>query len=357
MSQSKVLTTARLGLAGSPQVGPRGSRVAMIGYGGIARTHTDAYLKAGYEVVAVADTAADARERARQVLPGAKVFADYGQMLDAVDCDAVGLYTHPTLRTDAIDAAFAHGRPVLTEKPLAGTVTEAKSLAALAAERRLPLAVSQNYRWIGANWVARQLIEAGLVGDPHYVGLQIYGTQDRDLKDHPFYSTCTDFLTVQWNTHLVDLQRYWFGRDATRVWAATRRPAHQNLVSDNFLTTLADFGHGASGQVIHHELLAAGLAGMPCRVDGTEGSIEFHVYGNEVKLSSSRVEGGVPVVVRPQDEMLPSMAYSMGDLLLSARDGREPVVSAARNLGTLTQVFAEDRSAHAGGTWIDLPAT
>jgi hypothetical protein len=45
------------------------------------------------------------------------------------------------------------------------------------------------------------------------------------------------------------------------------------------------------------------------------------------------------------------MAGSMGDLLLSIEQHREPLVSARRNLVTLNAVFFDQKSSEQGGVW------
>jgi hypothetical protein len=46
------------------------------------------------------------------------------------------------------------------------------------------------------------------------------------------------------------------------------------------------------------------------------------------------------------------MAGSMGDLLLSIEQNREPLVSARRNLATLNAVFSDQKSSEQGGAWL-----
>lgn len=348
------ITAADLGIPSLPPLpSGRERRIAMIGFGGIARAHADAYVKAGYKVVAVADTSPSALDAAGKMLGGVATFSDYRELLSATtDIDAVGLYTQPTLRLPVALAAFERGLPLLTEKPLADSLEEARRMMLAAENQRCRLAVSQNYRWMPANWYAARLVRAGLIGTPYYASIQIYGHQDRQLKDHAFYSTCTDFLTVQWNTHLVDLLRYWLGKDAKRVWAASRRPPHQHFTSDNFLSSFSDFGGGITGQVIHHELLATGESSMPVRIDGTEGSLTFEVYGDTVRIASTKLPE--PRLLTAPSTWHNSLAYSMGDLLLSIEQERDPEVSAKHNLATLAQVLAEQKAASAGGAWVGL---
>jgi hypothetical protein len=44
----------------------------------------------------------------------------------------------------------------------------------------------------------------------------------------------------------------------------------------------------------------------------------------------------------------------MGDLLISIEENREPLISGRQNLMTIGHVLCEDRSARAGGVWVDV---
>ena len=96
------------------------------------------------------------------------------------------------------------------------------------------------------------------------------------------------------------------------------------------------------------------MTGLRCRIDGDRGTLEFDLYQQDLR-GESEVIGGGPFELEPV-QFLPSMSGSMGDLLISIEEKREPQVSARRNLMTMRQVLAERDSAHAGGTWISLPA-
>ena len=74
------------------------------------------------------------------------------------------------------------------------------------------LAVHQNYRWMKTNYLAYHIIKRGLIGEPFFVSIEIFGQQDVQLGGHSYYSQCHDFLTIQWDNHLADLLRFWTGR-------------------------------------------------------------------------------------------------------------------------------------------------
>ncbi len=350
---SRKITPRELGIADEiPRPKRNDWRIGVVGYGGIAGAHVPAYRDAGWQVVAVADTNPDARQRARDNIPGVVLYEDYEDLVIDETVDVVSLLTQPTLRVPVVEATMIAGKPLLTEKPLAVKLEDCERMVALSDEHRVPLAVSQNYRWNSANFFARGIIANGLIGTPFYASIEIQGGQDVQLAGHPFYSECEDFLTVQWNNHLADLMRYWFDKEPQRVLACTRRMNGQNFRSDNLLLSIADYGDGATGHIVHGELLRSSLGCAQCRVDGDAGSLVFDLYGEGLTIQSETTGEESCELDLEGRELASSFTGPMGDLLISVEDDREPATSARRNLATIRHIVAEDRSARAGGTWM-----
>lgn len=352
---SKKITPRELGI---PDEIPRPKRddwrIGIVGYGGIAGAHAPAYREAGWQIVAVADPDPKARQSAADTIPGVCLYENYEDLVADANVEVVSLLTQPTLRAPVVEAAFRAGKPLLTEKPFATSIEECERMAALSEEYGLPLAVSQNFRWYGANFLARGIVEKGLIGTPFYAAIEIQGRQDVDLAAHPFYSQCEDFLTVQWNNHLADLLRHWLDTDPLRVIASTRRMKGQNFKSDNLFFSIADYGEGTTGHIVHSELLRSDLGCTRCRVDGDAGSIVFDLYKTELTIHSEQTGDEPCEIDLGGRQLASSFSGPMGDLLISIEDGCEPMTSARRNLATMRHVLAEDRSAKDGGVWITL---
>jgi predicted dehydrogenase len=330
-------------------------RVGMVGFGGIARhAHFPALRALGASVVAVADPDPSARKAAREEFGVANAYEDYRDLIDDADVEIVEVLTQPTLREPIVTAALAARKPVLTEKPLATTIEECQRMVEAAEAAGVVFAVNQNYRWMPANFLARRIIEKGWIGEPFFAGMEMFGSQDVGLSNHPIYPTSVDFLAIQWSNHFDDLIRYWTGRDARRVFAFTSRMNGQNFESDMIINVLQDFGAGLTAQFVHHETLRSYSSEVECRVDGDRGTVVFDFWADRIRLES-RVLGE-----RRYEFDLSDCAYgssfagSIADFLLAVETGREPAVSARRNLPTMRTSFAELKSTHAGGAWISV---
>lgn len=110
-----------------------GLRVAVIGCGGIGRTHVKAYRAIGVRPVALAEPNAKALNAAASEY-GGRPYQDYHEMLAAEKLEAVSVCTPPSLHREITEAALAAGVAVLCEKPMAATVVDCEAMAA-AAER------------------------------------------------------------------------------------------------------------------------------------------------------------------------------------------------------------------------------
>ncbi|HEX6048795.1 MAG TPA: Gfo/Idh/MocA family oxidoreductase, partial [Gemmatimonadaceae bacterium] len=105
--------------------GTRNFKVALVGCGRISGNHFDALRQVeGLELVAVCDTV---EERAREAgeRQGVTWYRSYEEMLKAGGCDVVSICTPSGLHAAQGAAAARAGKHVVTEKPMAITLTQA----------------------------------------------------------------------------------------------------------------------------------------------------------------------------------------------------------------------------------------
>jgi UDP-N-acetylglucosamine 3-dehydrogenase len=140
-------------------------KVGICGAGRISRLHANGFVRAGCEVVAFADPRIDAAHAAAAEY-GASGFASHREMLAAGDVDIVCIATphdlHAPLATDALEA----GLDVFTDKPIAVTPEEGRTLAELADRLGQRLGVNHNLLFHPAVATSAALLAAGEIGDP-----------------------------------------------------------------------------------------------------------------------------------------------------------------------------------------------
>ncbi|MEP6865312.1 MAG: Gfo/Idh/MocA family oxidoreductase, partial [Deltaproteobacteria bacterium] len=154
---------------------------ALIGFGFIAeKGHVPAYLAAPdkLEIVAVADVCAARREKARQVLPNARIYSDVKTLLqaEAKRLDFVDIATPPCDHAAIAHAAFEHGLHVFCEKPIATSGADAKAMLDHAQKVKKVFFPSHNYKHAPVIKAIRGVLESGDLGAIHLVTLDTFRT-------------------------------------------------------------------------------------------------------------------------------------------------------------------------------------
>lgn len=212
-------------------------RVALIGAGGRAHAHAEAYGEiAGARLCACADPTADRREAlaARFKLTP---YADAGDMISRERPDLVHIITPPAVRASVLQLVSDHGVPAATiEKPVASGVDDWRALCRIADRTRTKIAVCHQFRWHADLIRCREALASGELGAPlfaegtagmnvtnqgthalHYAGslledspaVTVFGTAagwDGGDPSHPGPLTTLGHITLQsgarllWNT-------------------------------------------------------------------------------------------------------------------------------------------------------------
>ena len=146
-------------------------RMGFIGAGGIARAHVQRLLDVPEaEIVAFAEPSEASMARMVEAHPhtyNLPVFADYRQMLDEVEMDAVQIHTPHTLHFDQAMDALAAGKHVLLEKPMVCTVPRAHALIVAVGDRVLLISYQRHYQ--GPYIYIRDQIQSGALGELQYI--------------------------------------------------------------------------------------------------------------------------------------------------------------------------------------------
>ncbi len=155
-------------------------RVAIVGCGRISDLHQMGYRgRADASIVAVCDTnPSSARKKAKEWGVD-KVYTDYKQVLEDKQVDLVELLTPHHLHCSMTVQAAQAGKHISVQKPMALSAAEANEMIAAADKARVMLRVYENFVYYAPAVRARQMIEAGELGDIRAVRLHVStGTTD-----------------------------------------------------------------------------------------------------------------------------------------------------------------------------------
>ena len=176
-----------------------------------------------FELVAIVDVSPKALAEAGDAvgIPAERRFGSLAEALDRVTADAVFTVTPPAVHVEHARLAFSRGLHLLTEKPIADTLENAKLMVKLAAESGRQLAVSQNYRFRPAALTLRRLIAESALGPLGHGHLDFYIAAD---FTGTFRQTMQYPLLVDMAIHHLDLIRSITGLNIAKVTAVSFNP-------------------------------------------------------------------------------------------------------------------------------------
>lgn len=320
-------------------------RIALIGSGGIAAAHLDAYRTAGWEVAAICGRTRDKAEvRAKEFAPNAKVTDRFEEVLSDTSIDVVDITPHPADRLPLIEAALTAGKHVLSQKPFVLDLADGERLVRLARDKGVKLAVNQNGRWAPhLSWM-REAVRAGLIGDVISVHVSIHWNHG--------WIAGTPFEKIE-DLILYDFGIHWF--DFVTSIAGGRLKSVYAMAAD------------AKGQTAAAPLMAQALV----RMDGGQASLIFdggaphgprdatYIAGTKGSLASEGPDLGTQMVTLTTAEGRARPALqgtwfndgfrgAMGALLVAIEEDTEPANGAAENLNSLALAFAAILSRRTG---------
>ena len=144
-------------------------RVGIIGAGRISDLHALEYLQNDRtQIAAVCDIDAESAQRraAAWNVPPARVFTNHHDLLALPDLDLVEVLLPHHLHHPVTLEALAAGKDVSVQKPIALSLAQADEMIAAAAAAGRTLRVYENFIFYPPVVHARELIDAGEIGDP-----------------------------------------------------------------------------------------------------------------------------------------------------------------------------------------------
>ena len=328
-------------------------KLIQCGLGGMGKAWRDNATAASpdFDVIAVVDVSEKALHEGGEHLriPPKRRFADLREALTSVQADAVLTVTPPAVHVEHATLAFSHGLHLLTEKPIADSLENAKRMVKLAARAGRQLVVAQNYRYSGAMMRLRQLLDAaplGALGHGHldfYIGADFTGT---------FRQTMQFPLLVDMAIHHLDLIRAVTGRNIARVTALSFRPPwswYRHQPGLKMLLELEDgtpFSYSGDWSALGRQTAWNGTWRLQC----PQGSI--HVEKDQIAVARCERWGKSfceePVDVPPAP--LNGQAALLAAFARAIRDGAPAATSGADNLWSFGAVIAGVESARAKKT-------
>ena len=308
-------------------------------------------LASEVEIVGLVDLdrgAAEARA-AEAGLASAYVGTDLDAALTTLRPDLLFDVVVPPARHHVVATGLNHGCHVLSEKPMAASMAEARNLVALAQQRGRTHAIIQNRRYIPGVRRIRRLVESGALGDitglycDFFVGAHFGGF--RDVMEH--------VLLLDMAIHTLDAARFMSGKDPLAVYCLETNPRGSWYAHGSAANAIFEFSDG----------VVFNFRGSWCaegantswesawRIVGTRGTLLWDGYD---RLEANVVAGDtgffrdlVPLEVPPPADEAQTHGHAsvIAEFVAAVKAGRQPETASSDNIKSLAMVFGAIESA------------
>jgi len=270
--------------------------IALLGYAFMGKAHSRAFHELRSldpplvpELVSISGRSRQALEEARERYGWAEAVSDWReQVADA----RVGLFDNGgpnALHAEPTIAAVKNGKHVVCEKPLGLSADEAHEIWREAERAGVVHMCGFNYRFVPAVRLARELLEAGELGEIYHFRaryLQSWGIEappswrfDRQIAGSGALGDL--------GSHIIDLARYLVG-EPVALSAAVRTFIPGREVDDAFAAAV-EFENGAIGTLEASRLARGRINQNTFEVNGSRGSIVFDVERlNELAVADEK---------------------------------------------------------------------
>ncbi len=291
-----------------PEVG-----FGIIGCGNIGPIHAAAIGEVDQaRLVGVADVVEQsARDLAGEY--GAEAYADYRELIERDDVDAVCLCVPSGLRADIAEACAAAGKHLFAEKPLEINTERIDRIVTAADRAGVRLCCVFQSRFAHGPTLVRRALDQGrfgrlVLGDAYvkwYRSPEYYesgawrGTRGIDGGG----------CLMNQGIHMIDLLQ-WFMGPVSQVTARTSLVGHEGLEVEDLACALLSFESGAMGVI---EGSTAIWPGHPARVEvhGTEGSAI--IEEGEIRTWKFREEREEDAAILAELDREPDLGSGAGD--------------------------------------------
>jgi len=217
-------------------------RVVVVGAGGISPAWFRPLKAEGVQVAAVVDLRLEQAQKriAEFELTGTEASSDMVAMVKKHKPDFVIDLTIPEAHCKTVCTALELGCHVVSEKPMASSMAEARQMVAVAEKTGRLYMVSQSRRWDARHEIVHRVITGGALGRlttvncDFYIGAHFGGF--RDEMDSP--------LILDMAIHHFDLARYMSGTDPVAVYAKEFNPAGSWYKGDVAASCIFEMSNG-----------------------------------------------------------------------------------------------------------------
>lgn len=274
---------------------------------------------------------------------------DLDAMLTQTKPDLLFDVVIPSARRDVVMTGLRHGCHVLTEKPMAASLAEARDLVAAAKSAGRIHAVVQNRRYVEGVRRIREMIESGVLGEltalhaDFFIGAHFGG----------FREQMQDVLLLDMAIHTLDAARFMAGADPLAVYALESNPRGSWYAHGAAANAIFEFSDDVLFTYRGSWVAEGGTTSWESqwRIVGTTGTL---LWDGAERFEARAVAGDsgflrplrdVAVPPPPRPAQTHGHASVIAEFLDAIETGRVPETAGSDNIKSLAMVFAAIESA------------
>ena len=256
-------------------------KVGIIATGWIADHHASGYLKSGRaEIVAVSNRT---EENARKLMAkhglDCSYYADYRQLLEDSNVQAVSICLPNKFHSEATVAAAQAGKDILCEKPFVTSIREAESSLQAIRKSGVKCAVGFHRRFNPLYREIKRRVDAGDLGELFFAQCDyVHNQMQLPIIKWTLKKEYNPSLFHAGASHCVDILRYIIGSEITETTAFVSNKSTPECETEAETVALYRFENGTLAKVMR-------IAPRP--VTGFEFSLE--VYGLKGTFKNNRL--------------------------------------------------------------------
>ncbi len=192
--------------------------IGIIGAGRIGKVHAETLVTSvkGVKVLAIADVALPAAQETAARLNIPTATADYRQLLDNPDIQAVIICSATDTHAQMIVESAEAGKHIFCEKPIAFDLKKIDSALQAAEKAGVKLQIGFNRRFDPNFARVRQAVQNGEIGQPHMLHII-----SRDPAPPPIsYIKVSGGIFFDMTIHDFDMARFLIGSEVTEIYTA-----------------------------------------------------------------------------------------------------------------------------------------
>jgi predicted dehydrogenase len=372
--------------------------IAMLGYGGIGRVHSINYRQLPLiypgvipePVLYAVCTSRKQSAEAAQSEAGFRVATDdLEQILGDPAVDVVDVCLPNSVHREVAVRSLGAGKHVYCEKPLAGNIQDARVIAEAASTASAQFGMVFNYRFFPATMRAKELIEQGRVGRVFTYRAEYlhsgYQDPNRPLSWRMKREEGGSGALGDLGSHAIDLIRYLLGEfisvQGHLETLISERPVARGasergpVTVDDVAWLRTRMADGAVGTIEASRFATGTLDDLRLWIYGEKGALHFDLmdpsflywfdetrprgdFGGDRGWQRLETVSNYPGAVAPPARAPIGWARSHAEnqmaCLKAISEGLPPSPGVVDGLRTQLVLDATERSAAAGGVWVDV---